>query len=188
MCPQALSYPSQRTSCSPHSSCCIAPSGQTCSFWRVRPAHQPAHGCRPQPPPVGWRNARSATFDPCAARGGAVALTGRDWRLSVPPFFPRSVWERTFYAVLELSAAVLACGRDGLDLGVLPPVTIFARPYRFPASGFRRYSIVGKPSLDRGFCNLARGVQISANMLNHLPAHHKKKRSLPIQGLLVACR
>ena len=70
--------------------------------------------------------ALSAAFDPCAARGGAVALAGRDGRLSVPPSFPHSVWARAFYAVLELPAAVLACCRNGLDLGVLPPVTIFA--------------------------------------------------------------
>ena len=97
---------------------------------------------------------RSAAFDPCAARGGAVALAGRNGRLSVPPSFPRSVRARAFYAVLELPAAVLACGRGGLDLGVLPPDTIFARPYRFPASGFGRNSSVGKPSLDRCFRNL----------------------------------
>ena len=34
--------------------------------------------------------ALSAAFDPCAARGGAVALAGRDGRLSVPPSFPHS--------------------------------------------------------------------------------------------------
>ena len=83
--------------------------------------------------------ALSAAFDPCAARGGAVTLAGRDGRRFVPPSFPRSGRARAFYAVLELPLAVLACGRDGLDLGVLPPVTIFARPYRCPASGFGRY-------------------------------------------------
>ena len=79
-----------------------------------------------------------------------------------PPFHAAS--EREPFLQLELPAAVLACCRDGLDLGVLPPVMIFARPYRCPASGLGRYSSVGKPSLDRGFRNLARGVQISTNM------------------------
>ena len=71
-------------------------------------------------------------------------------RLFVLPSFPRNVRALAFYAVLDfkLPAAILACCRDGLDLGILPPVTIFARPYRCPASGFWRYSSVGKPSLE----------------------------------------
>ena len=52
--------------------------------------------------------ARSAAFDRYAASGGAVALAGRDGRLSVQPSFPHSVRERAFYAVLELQAAVIA--------------------------------------------------------------------------------
>ena len=119
----------------------IASSGQTCSFWRVWPAHQHAGGCRPQQPPVGCA---VGSVWPLRRRGGVVALARRDRRLSVPPSFPRSVREQAFYAVLELPAAVLACCRDVLDLGVLPPDAIFARPYRCPASGFGRYSSVGK--------------------------------------------
>ena len=74
--------------------------------------------------------ALSAAFDPCAARGGAVILAGRDGRLSVPPSFPRSVRARAFYAVLELPAAVLACGRDGLDLGVLQALQVSSEWFR----------------------------------------------------------
>ena len=106
----------------------------------------------------------SATFEPCTACGSAVALSWRNMRLSVQPSFPHRVWALAFYAVLQLPAAVLACCRDGLDLGVLPPVTIFPRPNRCPASGLGLHSSVGKPSLDRDFCTLAHGVQISTNM------------------------
>ena len=50
--------------------------------------------------------------------------------------------------------------------------------YRCPASGFRRYSSFGKPSLDRGFCNLARGVQISANICETAFLHTVRKREV----------
>ena len=139
----------------------------------------------------------------CSAGGGggwavsggmssAIAPLGLS-AAAVPPSFPRSVSARAFYAVLELPAAVRASSRDGLDLGVLPPVTIFARPYRCPASGFGRYSSVRKPSLDGGFLqSCSRSANIREYVRNHLPAlsaaHRKKKGSLPIQGLLVACR
>ena len=59
----------------------------------------------------------SATFEPCATLCSAVALSWLYRRLSVQPSFPHSVWELAFYAVLQLPAAVLACCRDGLDLG-----------------------------------------------------------------------
>ena len=105
-------------------------------------------------------------------------LAERDRRLSVLPSFPCSARALAFYAVLELPAAVRAFCRDGLDLGVLHPVTIFALPYRCPASGFGLYSSVGKPSLDRGFCNLARGMQISANMCETAFLHTVRKREV----------
>ena len=106
---------------------------------------------------------------------------------------------RAFYAVLEfkLPAAVLACGSDGLDLGVLPSVTIisimiFARPHRCPATGLGLYSSVGKPSLDKASAILledsARSANIREYVRNCLPAHRKKLRSLPIHRLLVECR
>ena len=88
--------------------------------------------------------------------------------------------QRRFGQMSKEDLARLACCRDsdGLDLGVLPPVTIFARPYRCSASGLGRYSSVEKPSLDRFFRNLARGVQISANMCKIAFLHTVRKREV----------
>ena len=62
--------------------------------------------------------------------------------------------------------------------GVLPPVTIFSRPKRCPASGFGWHSSVGKPSLDRDFCTLVQGVQISTNMCEIAFQHTIRKREV----------
>ena len=99
----------------------------------------------------------------------AVALAGRDGHLSVPHSFPRSVRARAFFAVLDLPAAVLACGRDGLELWIrvsclLAPVLPGHTRVQQVVSGGIPESENHPWTLDRDFCNLARGVQISSNM------------------------
>ena len=107
----------------------------------------------------------------------SLAASGRDGRLS------RSVRARAFYAVLDLPTAVLACGRDGLEPWICvsclqsPVLPGYTRVQQVVSGGILESE--NHPwALDIGFCNLARGVQISANMCETAFRHTIRKREV----------
>ena len=138
---------------------------------------------------ISWCTARTArTMEyACACASRITCVTSWAWRPMRAGFFCTAETKEILYPacelrfrcktkslgsrlcpVLELSAVIFACSKDGPvrpDAVVLPPVTILARFNWSPARVSRYYSKVEKPSVDIGLASLSWGVQISSSAI-----------------------